>query len=693
VGFFASSLNNRSGMTKEAWEGLLQCKKEYLDNKLYDLGNCPYLNQEIAASWIRSRQFGVDPNMDVHLPTLSPEQFEIVLKKNQQLINIIIPLIETFKEMAILESGYVMYVCERDGAFLHSEGEMSRMPTLHDSKAGLVWNEGTIGTNVHSLCARLKQPVQIWGPEHYCTVLQDIMVSASPIMNEEGEVIASLILSQPIADQPWSESLQNFRSHTLGLITAVAAAVEAQIKLENSNQKLKESYHDLTMVNDALGATLSFVDEGIITIDFAGRILNSNNEGLRILKLKPEDIGNRSIDEFLDLQSDIKNLIEAGNPTDIEENILSGNEEQAYLLSIRPIMNQANNRVEMTVLRFNLIERINSLSANRAGSIASYKFEDILGESREFKMSLIMAQRFATSEENILLLGESGTGKELFAQAIHNVHRPRGPYIAVNCAAMPRELIESELFGYEGGSFTGAERNGRPGKIELANGGTLFLDEIGDMPLELQAVLLRVLEDKQVMRIGGRRYKKVDFRLVAATNKDLNKMIQEKQFREDLFFRLSVLSVNIPPLRARGSDIEMLSRVFVTKYCQKQGWKVPEISPGTMKYISEYKWPGNVRQLQNAMVYAVNTAMDDVIKPENLPHYIIRETAPIKMESIDAGSTDIREMLSLENLERSAIGTALLHTNNCIPLAAEMLGISRSTLYRKLKEYNIEHGS
>ncbi|HWQ75695.1 MAG TPA: sigma 54-interacting transcriptional regulator, partial [Syntrophomonas sp.] len=621
--FFTSTLNNRSGMTKEAWEGLLQCKKDFLNNKSNDPGQCPYLNQEIAASWIRSRQFGVDPYMDVHLPTLSPEQFEAVLEKNRQLLNIVNPLIETFKEMAILESGYVMYVCDKNGAFLHSEGEMYRIPTLHDSKKGLVWNESTIGTNVHSLCARLKQPVQIWGPEHYCTVLQDIMVSASPIMNEEGEVIATLILSQPIADEPWSESLQNFRSHTLGLITTVATAVEAQIKLENSNKKLKKSYHDLTMVNDALEATLTFVDEGIITIDRTGKILHSNYEGLKILKLRPEDVGNRNIDEFLLPQSDIKALVDADSPTDIEENILSGNDEQAFLLSLRPVMSQSDQRVEMTVLRFNPIERINSITANRAGSIASYKFEDILGESREFKMSLTLAQRFATSEENILLLGESGTGKELLAQAIHNVHRPRGPYIAVNCAAMPRELIESELFGYEGGSFTGAERNGRPGKIELANGGTLFLDEIGDMPLELQAVLLRVLEDKQVMRIGGRRYKKVDFRLVAATNKDLNKMIRESQFREDLFFRLSVLTVNIPPLRSRGSDIEMLSRTFATKYCQKQGWKIPEISPNAMKCISEYKWPGNVRQLQNAMIYAVNTALDGVIKPENLPQYII----------------------------------------------------------------------
>ncbi len=226
-----------------------------------------------------------------------------------------------------------------------------------------------------------------------------------------------------------------------------------------------------------------------------------------------------------------------------------------------------------------------------------------MGESHVFKRTVTLAERFAKSPENILLIGESGTGKELFAQAIHNVYCPQGPFMAVNCAAMPRELIESELFGYEGGSFTGAERAGRPGKIELAHGGTLFLDEIGDMPLELQAVLLRTLEDKQVMRVGGSRYKKVDFRLIAATNKSLLTMVRENQFREDLYFRISVLAIDIPPLRERNDDISLLSNFFVENYCRKMGWNIPEITPLAQSRINSYGWPGNVRQLQNAMIY------------------------------------------------------------------------------------------
>jgi transcriptional regulator with PAS, ATPase and Fis domain len=649
------------------------------------------MGKEAAESWLRSRDLGINPYMKVNLPSLSVEEHQTIVDKNRRLIEITRPLVNNFKDMAILTSGYVIYLCDKKGAFLLQEGELQRIPTEHDSKIRTVWNESTIGTNIHSLCMRLRRPIQLMGPEHYCVVLQDIIASASPIMDESGEIIATLILSQPLIDRPWVDSFQNFRSHTLGLITSLAAAVEAQIKLEKSNEKLKESYDDLATVHNTLEATLAFIDEGIITIDRSGKIIHINQEGMRALKLRPEDIGTKNIGEFLNSQSQLLSLAQEGKNVTIDETICSGNDEQAYVVSIQPILNQTSKQVDTSILRLNLAEKINALVASRSGANASYKFEDILGENKEFKKSLAIAQRFANSPENILLLGESGTGKELFAQAIHNIYRPQGPFIAVNCAAMPRELIESELFGYEGGSFTGAERSGKPGKIELANGGTLFLDEIGDMPLELQAVLLRTLEDKQIMRIGGRRYKKVDFRLVAATNKNLYKMFQENQFREDLYFRLSVLTINIPPLRERGNDVEILSKIFIEKYCQKQGWKVPQISQATQTYINEYQWPGNVRQLQNAMVFAVNTVQDDIIKPENLPNYIILDTAPIKIDPTTNSIGDISEMLCLENLEKSAIGTALLHANNCVPVAAEILGISRSTLYRKLKYYNIEH--
>ncbi|WP_434509950.1 sigma-54 interaction domain-containing protein [Desulfitobacterium sp. AusDCA] len=324
-------------------------------------------------------------------------------------------------------------------------------------------------------------------------------------------------------------------------------------------------------------------------------------------------------------------------------------------------------------------------------SPAGYHFHHIIGESTAMKKAKALAERFALSPENILLIGESGTGKELFAQAIHNQSRPEGPFIAVNCAAIPKELIESELFGYEGGSFTGAEKKGKPGKIELAAGGTLFLDEIGDMPLAIQSVLLRVLEDKHVMRIGGNRYQKIDFRLVAATNKNISALVRENLFREDLYYRLSVLCIDIPPLRQRENDAILISESIIENYCRSQGRKIPRISPAVQQLINQFDWPGNVRQLRNVLVYAINTMQNDIILPENLPDYL-KTTSCIPQEAKEDIVRKIKEeQLTLKDWETIAIKNTLLAAKNSAPLAADLLNISRSTLYRKLKEYNIQY--
>lgn len=674
-------------MTEERWEGILACKKNFLLEEGYDPRTSVFMNQEVAASWVRSRQQKINPNDSVTRRQLGQEEYQKILEKNSLLIRIAEPLIKSFKEMAILPSGYVLYLCDKDGVFLHQEGRMMRIAT-----EGLVWSEENAGTNAHILCIRSKQPFQLMGPEHYMTALENLLASAAPIMDETGDVIAALILSQPLFNRPWETDYQNSRSHTLGLITALAAAVEAQIKLYKSNEKLKESFEHLKVVNDnlrtandTLSATVFFVDEGIITVDRDGKILNINQEGIRILKFKSGELGeteSRNISEFVSSQSRIMSSVNKGKNVDIEEIIFVGSDEQPYVINIRPVVNPESKEVDVAVLRLNHVEKINALVASKSGGIARYTFDTIMGESEVFKRTITLAKRFAKSPENILLIGESGTGKELFAQAIHNIYSPQGPFMAVNCAAMPRELIESELFGYEGGSFTGAERAGRPGKIELAHGGTLFLDEIGDMPLELQAVLLRTLEDKQVMRVGGNRYKKVDFRLIAATNKNLLNMVRENQFREDLYFRISVLAIDIPPLRERDDDVALLSKFFVESYCSKMGWNIAEIASLAQSRINSYEWPGNVRQLQNAMIYAVNTALDDVIKPENLPREILMDTSPLKVKKIQGGN--LSDILSLERLERDAIEEAMIFANNYIPAAAGILGISRSTLYRKI---------
>ncbi len=313
-----------------------------------------------------------------------------------------------------------------------------------------------------------------------------------------------------------------------------------------------------------------------------------------------------------------------------------------------------------------------------------YTFDDIIGTSPVLNQAIQVTKHVSKADFNVLLSGESGTGKELFAQAIHSQSRPNGPFVAVNCASIPKSLIESELFGYEGGAFTGAERGGRLGKIEAANGGTLFLDEIGDMPLEVQPTLLRVLEDKKVLRLGSNKYTPVNFRLITATNKDLYQMVKEKLFRDDLYFRLSIFKINIPSLRDRGKDeILFLSRYFIAKISHQIKCKPPKLCPEVYDKLTEYNWPGNVRQLENAMIYAVYMAQNGLIKIDNLPDDL-KNNYPITSEH------NKKKFLSLNEIEKKAIEDVMIYTENDKNEAVRILGISKSTLYRKLKKYGFE---
>ncbi len=690
-------------ITEERWNNVLQYKKSFLQNDTEDPRGFPHLNQNIALSWIRSRAMGIDPYKEAVEKSLSPQELSRIMNKNRHLIEITTPLVNTFRDL-VISPGFVLQLFDKNSVTLLQEGEWLPFPPFMnpDTRKYIAWDESVLGTTAHTLSIQLKRPIQLLGPENYNVAFHNNIATAAPIFDKNGDVTAVLVLVQPLVSLQWDGNIQNMYSNTLGLITAMAVAIQTQTELmmsyrslEEARDQLEQLNSGLTTVNNTLEATLASVDEGIITIDRTGRIININQEGNRILNLK--DTKNRYIQEFLGGQSRLMQIVESGDQvTDQEETICINNNEHHYLVNVRPVLNQRFKQVDVAVLRLNHIEKINSLVTRRSGATATFQFEDIIGNSKAIKSAITRAQCFASSPENVLLIGESGTGKELFAQAIHNRHRPQGPFMAVNCAAMPRNLIESELFGYEGGSFTGSERSGRPGKIELANGGTLFLDEIGDMPLELQAVLLRTLEDKQVMRIGGRAYKKVDFRLIAATNKDLFKMVKQNLFREDLYFRLSVLCINIPPLRERENDTEVLSNYFVENYCRKMNWKIPKIDPGTLKVINEYNWPGNVRQLENAMIYAVNIPQKGSILPQSLPDYILLDSIsdiddePENHENNETKKPDRKPGHTLKDNEKSAIRNALIQANNNVSMAAVILGISKSSMYRKIKEYNIK---
>lgn len=324
-----------------------------------------------------------------------------------------------------------------------------------------------------------------------------------------------------------------------------------------------------------------------------------------------------------------------------------------------------------------------------------YEFNNIIGKSPQILKVIDECQKISNNNSNVLITGESGTGKEFFARAIHNnSFRKNAPFIAINCGAIPKELIESELFGYEAGSFTGANKNGYVGKFELADGGTIFLDEIGEMPLNMQVTLLRVLQDKCITKIGSKKCTKIDVRIIAATNKDLKKAISENLFRKDLYYRLNAFNIHIPPLKDRIGDVPLFLEYFLKEKSTEFNKPIPVVPETLFQKIISYCWPGNIRELENFVenfvaldgisTYDINLEECHCLTHDNLGNKIIFTEKEIKKVE------DTEEVLSFVELEKREIKKAIKVFDGNMTKIAKALGISRNALYTKIKKYGID---
>ncbi len=349
----------------------------------------------------------------------------------------------------------------------------------------------------------------------------------------------------------------------------------------------------------------------------------------------------------------------------------------AYDYIMKPIIHEEIKQIVRNALRQKNLQTENVLLKREIGR--SYDFSSIIGESPALKAILQEVKKVADTKSNILLLGETGTGKELFARVIHhNSSRRIMPFVPINCSAIPENLLETELFGHVRGAFTGAVAT-KKGILEEAEGGTVFLDEIGDMSLALQAKLLRVIEDQVIRPVGSTKGTKVDIRFVTATNKDLRAAVREGAFREDLYYRINVISLQIPPLRERKEDIGALVRYYIDRYSQEMGKQVKDVSAEAMNVLMNYEWAGNVRELQNVIERAILIADDSTIKPEHLPGGI-RAEAPFLRRSFD-------QKLSIEDYTKAFIVRYQTECNE--QQLAEMLGITRKSLWEKRKKWGI----
>jgi len=321
---------------------------------------------------------------------------------------------------------------------------------------------------------------------------------------------------------------------------------------------------------------------------------------------------------------------------------------------------------------------------------APYTFDKIIGHSDSLSKTIVIARSCSSIDSTVLITGESGTGKELFAQAIHNAsYRSKGPFIAVNCGAIPKDLVHSELFGYVDGAYTGAKSGGSPGKFELAQGGTIFLDEIGEMPLDAQTSLLRILQESEVIRIGATVPTKINIRIIAATNKNLSMAVSSSTFRQDLYYRLNVISLKIPPLRKRPEDIRLLIHFFTQKISKKLN-KIPvQYSPNAIKRLQDYSWPGNVRELENIIERLVSITKKLTIEYNDIPEEVIITATKINAV-IDTNNSFQHYSNSLKSQEKTIIEQAIKQHVGNIRKSAETLEISRSNLYLKIKKWHID---
>ena len=465
-----------------------------------------------------------------------------------------------------------------------------------------------------------------------------------------------------------AKDLTNFLGKMADLISN---KLKAQIKTE-----------ELELEKKKLEILLNSMNKAVVSIDKEGNIDKYNVKFKEIFNMRDDNIDGENIFQLLD-------FIKKPSTNDLKKHktgVFYYKENSRNLKGIYNVSEIAvKNKLKGYVIDF--IENKDAIkNYNKINKDYKITLDNIISESEIMEHTKQKALIASKSNSTVLITGESGTGKELFARAIHNhSDRADNTFVTVNCAAIPDNLLESELFGYEEGAFTGAKKGGKLGKFEIAHKGTIFLDEIGDMSLHLQGKLLRVLQERELDKIGGKSNILIDVRVIAATNKNLVELVEKGQFREDLYYRLNVIPITLPALRQRKNDIPLLIDYMIKDYAHKLNKDVIGIEDDAKKTLIDYSWPGNVRELQNVIEYSINMSNSSLLNLDIIPNNI-------KSKYYDEKSNKCEEIRTLEDLEKEEISKALnkfKHYKKDKELVAKSLGISRATLYRKLEKYNL----
>lgn len=627
----------------------------------------------ILRSWERSAESGVTID-NVDQMRLDDNLLGHMREHHRRLIDCTNEVFQhMFSDSSFADSS--MMLSNAEGVMLAFFVPKKRGSELPYSSVGIISRENLIGTNGIGTCIAERCPIEIIGAEHYRTMGENWSCSAAPIFDEQQKLIAVLNVSQH-----WAR----YHSHTFGMVKAAAYAITEQIRLQALLQRQE--------------TIMGLLEDGILELGRDGTIRLMNSHAARILGL-PGPVTDCPVTRFIQDSEFLRSLLCTETAIHDKEDrfqFLSGARGCVY--SVLPMGNVDDGII--LILRES--RRMRKVAIQLTGNRATYTFNSILGESPALKKAIAEAKNIAPRMTTVLLQGESGTGKELFAHSIHNASpHASGPFISVNCGAIPRSLLESELFGYEYGAFTGASRSGKPGKFELASGGTIFLDEIGEMALDAQVALLRFLQNREVVRIGGTVSRTADIRVIAATNRNLEQMVHDGTFREDLFYRLNVYPIFIPPLRERRGDVPILARELLAQRSRALKKENFQFEGDVLEAMDDYEWPGNVRELENAVERMINVASGTRITMEDLPQTVrrgVRRTCLNREEEGGSEHTVSQESVGQEagisswrSKEELAYIVQMLRKNEYnMRRTAESLGYSRPYLYQKMKKLGID---
>lgn len=625
------------------------------------------IREVIEHSWKRCNSAGVDPQLCQAAPPVPTEELAKLQHEHRELFEASQPIMAQAQDF-LSQSESIMILTDPNGLILETEGDLATVEDALDIglMTGVNWSELSCGTNAIGTALSAQEPVQVHGAEHFCAGIKEWTCSSTVVRDPvDGKILGALDVSGLSG---------TFSRHVLALVTAAGSRIEAQLMMREL-----EFRHRL--MEAGLAQHLFRVSpSGFLVFDRKGRpgkIDARAQRSLAALGITPE----LKMDQRLEIfDSDATTAIAKATlpewlrPEWVEPVIQDG--ERLGTIVVLPEVPQRGAEWRVRQLE-RCVETIRGALSEQHG------FAQLIGNASAFRNTLGEAAKVASTEATVLLTGESGTGKELVARAIHYASpRAKGPFVTVNCAALPDTLIESELFGHERGAFTGADKL-RPGRFELAAGGTLFLDEIGEVASALQAKLLRVLQEREYERVGGTKTLCADVRLIAATNADLDQMVAERKFRSDLYYRLKVFPVQMPSLRERAEDIPLLVAYFMDRYASKAGKTIRRVNKQTLELLRSYHWPGNIRELQNVIERSVIECDTEILSVDE--SWLSGRSVPTL-----SASQPLSDQLLTQ--EKTMIEAALAEAGGRVSGpsgAAAKLGLPPSTLDSKIRSLKI----